>query len=226
MDRSAHSHREIAVSADGSATLWVPGLDEHYHSIHGALTESLHVFIEHGLRFAVEQMKGQGPVAILEVGLGTALNARLSFEFAREQGASLAYEALEKYPITPEEAAQLAQVGMEAERVFLSAPHNETIDLDGGTFALRVNDLRAFEPEPSGYDLVYFDAFAPSAQPELWTLPIFEKMFAALRPGGTLVTYCAKGDVKRAMKAAGFVVEALPGPPRKREMTRARKPTL
>lgn len=223
MARPVPSHRELKVSADGSATLWVPELDEHYHSIHGALTESLHVFITHGLQATAERMPKEETIHILEVGLGTALNARLSFNFAKAQGRTLHYDALEKYPLTASEAEQLAHAGMEQELPFLTAPHQEPVIMEGGTFTLLIDDLRNFKTGGPSYDLIYFDAFAPSAQPELWTQSIFEAMYAALRPGGSLVTYCAKGTVKRAMKAVGFTVEALPGPPRKREMTRARK---
>ena len=211
--------RHITQSADGSTTLWVPGLDEHYHSIHGALTESQHVFIEAGLKAI-----GTSNVRILEVGLGTALNARLTLDQAQKDGRTIAYDALEKFPLTKEEIEAVGLQGMSKEAPFLTAtPGALTQITEQFTFRLLVEDLKNFEGEQGSYDLIYFDAFAPSAQPDLWTDAVFENMYGLLKPGGALVTYCAKGVVKRSMKAAGFEVEALPGPPRKREMTRAWK---
>ena len=211
--------RHITQSADGSTTLWVPGLDEHYHSIHGALTESRHVFIEAGLK-AIET----STIRILEVGLGTALNARLTLDQAQQDGLTIGYDALEKFPLTIEEIAAIGLQGMSKEAPFLTAtPGAVTRIAEQFTFKLLVEDVKTFEGEQGSYDLIYFDAFAPSAQPDLWTDAIFENMFRLLKPGGALVTYCAKGVVKRSMKAAGFEVEALPGPPRKREITRAWK---
>jgi len=216
---STAGERHITQSADGSTTLWVPGLDEHYHSIHGALTESQHVFIEAGLK-AIDR----STVRILEVGLGTALNARLTLDQARQDGTTIWYDALEKFPLTKEEIEAVGLQGMSKEAPFLSAkPGCVTQIAEQFTFRLLVEDVKTFEGEPSAYDLIYFDAFAPSAQPDLWTDAIFENMYGLLKPEGALVTYCAKGAVKRSMKAAGFEVEALPGPPRKREMTRAWK---
>jgi len=211
--------RHITQSADGSTTLWVPGLDEHYHSIHGALTESQHVFIEAGLKAI-----GTSNVRILEVGLGTALNARLTLDQAQQDGRTIAYDALEKFPLTKEEIEAVGFQGMSKEAPFLTAtPGAVTQITEQFTFRLLVEDVKNFEGEQGSYDLIYFDAFAPSAQPDLWTDAVFENMYGLLKPGGALVTYCAKGVVKRSMKAAGFEVEALPGPPRKREMTRAWK---
>ena len=211
--------RHITQSADGSTTLWVPGIDEHYHSIHGALTESQHVFIEAGLK-AIKTSH----VCILEVGLGTALNARLTLDQAQLDDRSIAYDALEKFPLTKEEIEALGLQGMSKEAPFLTAtPGAATQITEQFTFRLLVENVKSFKGEQGSYDLIYFDAFAPSAQPDLWTDAIFENMYGLLKPGGALVTYCAKGAVKRSMKAAGFEVEALPGPPRKREMTRAWK---
>jgi len=211
--------RHITQSADGSTTLWVPGLDEHYHSIHGALTESQHVFIEAGLKAI-----GTSNVRILEVGLGTALNARLTLDQAQQDGRSIAYDALEKFPLTKKEIEAVGSQGMSKEAPFLTAtPGAVTQITEKFTFRLLVEDVKTFNGEQGSYDLIYFDAFAPSAQPDLWTDAVFENMYGLLKPGGALVTYCAKGVVKRSMKAAGFEVEALPGPPRKREMTRAWK---
>ena len=211
--------RHITQSADGSTTIWVPDLDEHYHSIHGALTESRHVFIEAGLKAI-----NKSSVRILEVGLGTALNARLTLDQAKQDGLKVQYDALEKFPLRAEEIEALGLQGMSKEAPFLSdTPGAVTQISEHFTYRLLVEDLKTFDGELGSYDLIYFDAFAPSAQPDLWTDTIFENMHNLLKPDGALVTYCAKGGVKRPMKAVGFEVEALPGPPRKREMTRAWK---
>ena len=211
------SPRNFTTSSDGSLTIWVPELDEHYHSIHGAITESQHVFIDAGLMaFDKEE------VSILEVGLGTALNARLTLEQKGER--NIHYFALEKFPLNVEEVNEIEALGHQKEAKILKVGAGKpTIIETGFTFELSTEDLRNFKTDAPSFDLIYFDAFAPSAQPELWSEEVFRAMYNALLPGGALVTYCAKGVVKRTMKSVGFEVEALPGPPRKREMTRAWK---
>ena len=211
------SPRNFTTSSDGSLTIWVPELEEHYHSIHGALTESQHVFIDAGLlAFDKEE------VSILEVGLGTALNARLTLEQKGER--NIHYFALEKFPLNVEEVNEIEALGHEKEaRILKVEAGKPTVVEKGFTFELSTEDLRNFKTDRPSFDLIYFDAFAPSAQPELWSEEVFQAMYNALLPGGVLVTYCAKGVVKRTMKSVGFEVEALPGPPRKREMTRAWK---
>jgi tRNA U34 5-methylaminomethyl-2-thiouridine-forming methyltransferase MnmC len=209
--------RNFTTSSDGSLTIWVPELDEHYHSIHGALTESQHVFIDAGLlAFDKEE------VSILEVGLGTALNARLTLEQKGER--NIHYFALEKFPLNVEEVNEIEALGHQKEAKILKVGAGKPTTIETGfTFELSTEDLRNFKTDKPSFDLIYFDAFAPSAQPELWSEEVFRAMYNALLPGGALVTYCAKGVVKRTMKSVGFEVEALPGPPRKREMTRAWK---
>ena len=211
------SPRNFTTSSDGSLTIWVPELDEHYHSIHGAITESQHVFIDAGLMaFDKEE------VSILEVGLGTALNARLTLEQKGER--NIHYFALEKFPLNVEEVNEIEALGHHKEAKILKVGAGKpTIIETGFTFELSTEDLRNFKTDAPSFDLIYFDAFAPSAQPELWSEEVFRAMYNALLPGGALVTYCAKGVVKRTMKSVGFEVETLPGPPRKREMTRAWK---
>lgn len=211
------SSRNFTTSADGSLTIWVPKLDEHYHSIHGALTESQHVFIDAGLN-AIQKKE----IHLLEVGLGTALNARLTCEQRKEK--QIHYLALEKFPLNKEEIQKVREIGSHKEAEILSIQPGQPVEIEPGfTFELSTVDVKVFnKPQPT-FDLVYFDAFAPSAQPELWTQEVFQSLFDAMNLGGALVTYCAKGSVKRTLKKVGFQVEALPGPPRKREMTRAWK---
>jgi tRNA U34 5-methylaminomethyl-2-thiouridine-forming methyltransferase MnmC len=217
--------RELRQTSDGSSTLFVPALDEHYHSIHGALQESLHVFIEAGFKSREVQS-----ISILEIGFGTGLNAWLTAIEAAKSDVQVEYTALEKYPLSDDEVAGLnyAQLkGYTGELPLFNQIHAtewESLQTITPHFSIRKMqvDLHDFNAQEV-FDLIYFDAFAPSAQPDLWTEAIFNRMFIAMKPGGNLVTYCAKGQVKRNMKAAGFVVEALPGPPGKREMTRAIK---
>lgn len=212
----------IQTTADGSPTLFVPALDEHYHSVKGALTESLHVFIDKGFRACV-------PAAprVLEVGFGTGLNAWLTWEEAERSRRPVLYTTLELYPLRTDEALALGYEGG-AER--LRALHEAAWEADvplSPCFTLRKcrADFATLRLPADAFDLVYFDAFAPDKQPALWTEERFSALFSALSLGGILTTYCAKGEVRRRMQRAGFCVERLPGPPGgKREILRARKP--
>ena len=224
-------HLEIRQTKDGSNTLYVPELNEHYHSVHGALQESQHVFIKHGLEYALEQKRD---VKILEVGFGTGLNAILTFPFALAQKAFVQYDTLEKYPLTQEVVEQLHFEKfilnpelLDYYKQMHAAPWNQPVDLIPYFSLQKIHEtLEEFSSPDAYYDVVYFDAFAPEKQPELWTEEVFAKLYKAVRPGGVLVTYCAKGAFKRNLKAAGFIVEALPGPPGKREMTRGIRPVI
>lgn len=219
--------RHLATTADGSTTLYVPELDEHYHSIHGAVQESLHVFIEHGLKTRLHQ----DVIHIFEMGLGTGLNLYLTALTAPDK--MIHYTSVEAYPVSTDEATKLNYPFTEAYRnpeLFLKIhqlPWEEAVNLSDHLTLTKLHGKLAttnLSHIPS-IDIIYYDAFAPDAQPNLWTTEVFEQMFQLLKPGGILVTYCAKGYVKRNMKAAGYTVERLPGPPGKREMTCATKPT-
>jgi tRNA U34 5-methylaminomethyl-2-thiouridine-forming methyltransferase MnmC len=216
--------RELRTTADGSQTIFVPRWDEHYHSIHGAIQESKHVFIKYGLGPFLSERE----VRVLEIGFGTGLNTLLTAEFA-EKGRRIYYEALEAYPIEDSLWQSLKYPEIINSAINLPILHKSKWEIPAEVlphFFLRKRSgfLESTTFEEKFFDLIYFDAFAPGAQPELWTSIIFEKMYQALKPGGHLVTYCAKGSVKRAMKDVGFQVVVLPGPPRKREMTKAVKP--
>ncbi|MFC6996992.1 tRNA (5-methylaminomethyl-2-thiouridine)(34)-methyltransferase MnmD [Rufibacter roseus] len=219
---------EVRQTKDGSTTLFVPELNEHYHSVHGALQESLHVFIKMGLEATLARVP---QARVLEVGFGTGLNALLTLQHSLVNKATVHYDTLEKYPLSAEVVDQL-----HFERFILNpelldyfkplhtAPWEETITITPHFHLRKLEaDLETFPPAPGSYDVIYFDAFAPEKQPHLWTDTVFQKMYDCLAPGGALVTYCAKGSFKRSLKAAGFTVEALPGPPGKREMTRGVK---
>jgi tRNA U34 5-methylaminomethyl-2-thiouridine-forming methyltransferase MnmC len=214
--------RTLTKTADGSYTLYVPELDEHYHSIHGALQEAKHVFIQHGL----EPIKDRSSIRLLEMGLGTALNAYLSYQWARKNNITLWYSGVEAYPVEGEIISTcLKEIGVNQVQdlhFFSEFVYGSTRGLDSFT----LEPIHAFWADinfKEAYDVVFYDAFGPRAQSELWTLANFQIAFDALKPGGTLVTYCAKGQVKRDLKSVGFTVVSRPGPPGKREMTVATK---
>lgn len=214
--------RLIETTADGSPTLYVPQLDEHYHSVKGARTESQHIFIEMGLKACLLPAP-----RVLEVGFGTGLNALLTLEEAERSGRRVHYTGLEHYPLSWDEAEALHYSLRPEFRALHEAPWGQAVELSPA-FVLRkllLDVTRADGLELPGADVVYFDAFAPEKQPEMWAEPVFRRLFACLSAGGILTTYCAKGAVRRLLQAVGFAVERLPGPPGgKREMLRARKP--
>lgn len=221
-------------TADGSMTLHSERFGQCYHSRHGARTESDHVFLDAGYRLAAEG-RTDAPLRILELGLGTGLNALLTLNRWRSEGAAfpLDYIALEPFPLRPDERRGLGLsdiAGAEAESALHAHPEAEhhTVDWpDGGQFTRWKRTWQQFAQDrrhDGAFDVIYFDAFAPDSQPELWAPERFQEAFRLLREGGILVTYCAKGAVRRAMKGAGFRVERRPGPPGKREMLRAVRP--
>ncbi|ACU61026.1 tRNA (5-methylaminomethyl-2-thiouridine)(34)-methyltransferase MnmD [Chitinophaga pinensis] len=221
--------RLLQITADGSHTIAVPDMHVTFHSILGAIQESVHVYINNGLHHLPADLH---PIAILEMGFGTGLNALLTLREAITLQRSVYYQTIEQYPLTIKEASSLnypEQLGEPTLQPFLQSLHESTWDQDvllHPCFTLHKTHAPIQEAvfrQP--FDLIYYDAFAPGAQPELWTETIFTKLFEQLKPGGILVTYCSKGDVKRALKAAGFGVEKkVSGPKRKREMVRAKKP--
>ena len=234
-------------TGDGSMSLYHAALDETYHSRHGAIAESQHVFIQSGLSHWLDQaqarLMGQQPedISILEMGFGTGLNALLtrlyqvdvggsisSNEFAATDEILIHYQSLEAYPLLPDIYESLAysdSIGCDPE-LFLSlhkAPWNQKVAI-APDFSLTKNKMRFEDFSASqAYDLVYYDAFGARVQPELWEMERFLILHKALRKHGVLVTYAAKGSVRRALQEAGFAVERLPGPPGKREMLRGTK---
>ena len=215
---------DIVETADGSHTLASPYPGEHYHSTHGALCEGQHVFVRHG----VADLGPRARIGVLEMGFGTGLNALLTRLFAQQHRQPIDYVAIEAKPL---DAALVAQLNYPQIIEESGARFAELHDLAWGSnarldafFSLKKVHVRIEEADLSErFDVVYYDAFGPAYQPELWTREAFARMYKVLVPGGVLVTYCAKGQVKRDLRAVGFAVESLPGPPGKREMTRARK---
>lgn len=216
--------RELRLTADGSPTLYVPELDETYHSMHGSVQEARHVFIENGLRFVATESK---QVNILEVGFGTGLNALLTALYAKENAIRVNYVGLEAFPV---EEAIWKEINYltdaEARTLYtkiMAHPFGETISIELNFSLFKEAKLIQDWVANGPFDLIYYDAFGPRAQAEMWELPIFEKLYSLLNVGGALVTYCAQGQFKRHLKSLGMRVENLPGPPGKREMTRGTK---
>ncbi len=219
--------REFLTTADGSVTIHLPEWNEQYHSKHGAIAEAQHVFIKTGLHYFVSRY-GDEPVSILEIGFGTGLNAFLTSLEAERKNLQVEYTGIEAYPVEVSEVLKLnyPQMLRASKKYFLKLHETkwETMSKITSNFRLAKRKLFFSEIEyTNAFNIIYFDAFGARVQPDLWTEEIFRKMFNALNNNGILVTYSAKGSVRRAMQAVGFTVERLPGPPGKREMLRAVK---
>ena len=217
--------REIIQTLDGSTTIHLKEWDECYHSKHGAIQEAQHVFIKNGLSLFPNQS-----VSILEIGFGTGLNAFISFLESQHLNRQIHYVGVEAYPVNATEVLAMNYVDelkASSKKEVFDKMHesnwNEKIELTTDFELTKRKQLFDDIDDIEQFDLIYFDAFGYRVQPELWSTAIFQKMFAALRPGGKLVTYAARGVVKRSMLEVGFTVEKLPGPPGKREMLRGKK---
>lgn len=217
--------REIIQTLDGSTTIHLKEWDECYHSKHGAIQEAQHVFIKNGLSLFPNQS-----VSILEIGFGTGLNAFISFLESSKLNQSINYVGVEAYPVNATEVLAMNYVdelNAKSQKEVFEKMHeskwNEKIELTAEFELIKRKQFFDEIDDIEQFDLIYFDAFGYRVQPELWSTAIFQKMYTALRPGGKLVTYAARGVVKRNMIEVGFVVEKLPGPPGKREMFRASK---
>ncbi len=216
------------VTQDGSHTLMSQHFGVSYHSKYGAIQESQHVFIEAGLHLKAPV---QANLCILEMGFGTGLNALLTALFAKQHNLQVTYYGIEAFPISHEQAQQLnypqlLDAELEAEEVYQrlhESPWNELVSITEHFQLKKLQGRLEDATFTEAFDLVYYDAFAPSAQPELWNEASLCKVADAMAPKGVFVTYCAKGTVKRTLKACGLTVEGIPGPPGKREMTRAIK---
>lgn len=221
--------RKIIKTDDGSVTIHLPEWNEQYHSRHGAIQEARHVFLKMGLYHFLETYITK-ELSILEIGFGTGLNAFLTLLESERLNIHINYTGVEAYPVPPEEVKLLnypeASQAEEKKDLFLRLHEIEWEKSSSisDSFSLMKMEKKFSEIEENSlYDLIYFDAFGARVQPELWTEEIFNIMFKALKQNGVLVTYAAKGSVRRAMIASGFKVQKLPGPPGKREMLRAVK---
>lgn len=225
--------RKIIITEDGSHSISIPEISVTYHSTHGAIQESQHVFIQAGVLHLLNDPKEIDTIRIFEMGLGTGLNVLLTLIETQKRNLKVYYEAIDLFPLKPDEAKQLnycEQLNCKELQTVFEQIHFSDLDKEtqlSPSFIFRkstTNLLNLKFPEPlKFFKLIYFDAFDPNVQPELWTKDIFDKMFSMLEPGGVLVTYSSKGDVRRAMQAAGFTIEKIPGPKKKREMIRGTK---
>ena len=219
--------RIIERTEDGSATLFVPELDEHYHSVKGARTESQHIFIDMGLKASAAPQPH-----VLEIGFGTGLNALLTLEAAEQDARPVHYTGIELYPLAWEEVDALGYSNNPLFKQLHTAPWEEDVKISPH-FTLRkikgdantvINEELRVVNSSFSPSFVYFDAFAPEKQPEMWNEQLFRSLYVYMNTGGILTTYCAKGVIRRMLQAVGFRVERLPGPPGgKREILRATK---
>jgi len=215
---------QFELTSDGSHTLYIPSLDEHYHSVNGAIQESLHVFVKTGLQHC-----DKDSVNLLEIGFGTGLNAFLTYLNAQDK--HIDYTGIELYPLGTEIINKLNYTEKEntaQQKIYKdlhSAEWNKEVKISPGfSLTKREADFSLLDINfGKTFDLIYFDAFAPDKQPEMWTQDIFDFLYEITNPGGILTTYCAKGIVRRIMQHSGYTVERLPGPPGKREILRAVK---
>jgi tRNA U34 5-methylaminomethyl-2-thiouridine-forming methyltransferase MnmC len=215
---------KIVTTRDGSHTIYITKLAEHYHSIHGAITESKHVFIEAGLKRCRRRQ-----LNVLEMGFGTGLNALLTLAETYQSNKSIHYTGIEKYPLpkTITDSLNFESLTENAVNGLLKLIHDaawnkEVVIRDGFVLKKIEGDMNQINQQDV-FDLVYFDAFAPEKQPELWTKELFSRVYKSMRHNSILTTYSSKVTIRRNMENAGFLVEKIPGPPGKREMTRARK---
>ena len=229
MQEKAHQKQpEIIETRDGSHSLYNPVLDETYHSHHGALQESQYVFIRMGLDAWLEQQPAAESLRVLEVGFGTGLNALLALQWAQQKAIKLHFTTLEPYPISIQIAQQLNYPRLtKDEQDFMrlhQAPWEEDVLLYPYFILHKKQQKLEDVALPEGqYDVIFFDAFAPSKQPELWDKALLKKTASTMAPAAILTTYCAKGQLKRDLRDVGLLVETLPGAPGKKEMVRGRK---
>jgi tRNA U34 5-methylaminomethyl-2-thiouridine-forming methyltransferase MnmC len=218
---------KIITTEDGSHSLYHEGLKETYHSFHGALQESIHVFIEKGLRFWRTKSGLPKQVNIFEVGFGTGLNALLAAQFAIENEVNIKFTTIEPFPLAMEVIKQLnyaSSIGQDDLNDVFEELHTskweEKVKINSFFSIHKINTkLEDFQTNEK-FDVLFFDAFAPSKQAELWMAALMQKCFNLLKVGGVFTTYSAKGQLKRDLKSVGFEVETLPGPPGKKEMVR------
>lgn len=212
---------QVKITDDGSTTLYHTALDEHYHSVFGAVQEAKHVYIQAGL-----EAVGSSPIHLLEIGFGTGLNALLSWQWAEHKQHKIHYTSIEYYPI--QQAAVDKLYFGENNLIALQALHSsvweQPVEMSACFTLKKVQaNLLTCHFTPMSYDLVYYDAFAPDKQPEMWSEAVLKKVALAMRPQAVFVTYSTKGTVKQILRKLGMMVKRLPGPPGKRDMLFAKK---
>lgn len=221
---------QLRATFDGSSTLVHPQIGETYHSTFGAITESIHTYVNAGYNYLQNSNKATC-MHIFEMGFGSGLNALLTLKEAQKERCHIEYHAVELYPLNLSTVNSLnyGKLAQMADNNIFNALHTSLwgapVNVTENFTLYKDNcSLQSVKLTPNYYNLIYFDAFSPAVQSDLWSLEVFEKLFAAAQKGCVLVTYCSKGDVKRALRSAGFTVERLKGAPGKRHMLRATKP--
>lgn len=216
-------NRKVVETKDGSKTIYIPEMEEHYHSSHGALQEAIHVFIVNGLL-----QIDSNEISIFEMGFGTGLNAALTYVYKEER--EITYHGIEAYPVDESMAKEMnyPQIIEGLNEETFNKMHeviwDEEIEIADGFKLKKIHSkIEEYQLQPEFYDVIYFDAFGYRAQSKMWDLEILQNMYNGLKPGGMLVTYAARGQFKRDLKSLGFEVKSVPGPPGKREMTIALK---
>ncbi len=218
--------REVILTADGSKTIYIPDMNENYHSTNGALQEAMHVFIQNGIR----TFNSKDEMTVFEMGFGTGLNALLTLVEAVNSNRTINYIGIEAYPVELELIKEINYEHLVDKRFTASFSLMHSL-LWGERHIIHPNftfqkihaKIQDYLPLNASIDIIFFDAFGPKVQQEVWTIDVLKKMYDMLKPNGILVTYCAMGQMKRDLKSLGFKVEGLSGPPGKREMTRAVK---
>jgi tRNA U34 5-methylaminomethyl-2-thiouridine-forming methyltransferase MnmC len=229
MDKDFLNRLEIAETGDGSSSLYLPELDEHYHSKHGAIRESQHVFIEKWLTYFKDNFYDQKPIKILELGFGTGLNALLSLTFSLEHKIPIEYHTIEAYPLSEEKISSLNYTSLLDSKHDLFHYFKKIHEVSWEEKRFISDQFQLFKKkdffqnleEENTYNIIYYDAFGSRVQPELWTEELITQIGKGLKKPGVMLTYAAKGNFKRACKGLGFQLEKLDGPPGKREMMRA-----
>jgi tRNA U34 5-methylaminomethyl-2-thiouridine-forming methyltransferase MnmC len=217
--------RQLFITEDGSHSIIIPELNVSYHSRHGAIQESTHIFIEAGLRHVAGTLQN---ISILEVGFGTGLNGLLTLIESKKYDLQILYDVVELYPLDSVQVASLNYLSLLGATDLASEfSHMHACEYGNAVLISKNFQLQKFQADildvtlSGQYDVVYFDLFDPSVQPELWSVRVFKKIYDVMKSGAVLVTYCSKGEVRRAMEEAGLQVEKLRGPRGKREIVRA-----
>jgi tRNA U34 5-methylaminomethyl-2-thiouridine-forming methyltransferase MnmC len=216
---------KLILTGDGSHTLFNHDINEHYHSTYGAIQESKHVFIRAGLEYAGISIDS---INLLEIGFGTGLNALVAMQWADEHKKTIEYTSLEAYPISKEIAENLNYTDLlNLDRATFFKMHFESAERttlsEYFSIQLLIGRIQEITLQTAHFNVVFFDAFSPVVQPEMWTEDVLQKIAVSMKRGGVLTTYSTKGIVKRALKNVGFKIEKLPGPVGKREILRAAK---
>lgn len=223
-----NDQRTLVATADGSNTIFDARTGEHYHSRHGAIGESRHVFLGMGLRHFLDSNPGKPHVTLVEVGFGTGLNFLLSAEYCDSKGVNLDYHGVEAYPLEFEMIAGLGYDRYIPDQLWngFLKNYSQAFHADvplGKHSSFRIYPQKVLDFMPPKADVVYFDAFSATHQPEMWSDEVLRHVAGMMNPGGIFVTYSVTGSLKRSMRKLGFSIEKLPGAPGKREMLRAVK---